>query len=121
MFSNLRKITDLNNEIASLEKTVQNLIADLAAKDEAIFKANREMRFSTFVFDFDKFHVFSIERRWSEYRSITSIGFYNQWAHHKDNEKSIIEWYFDCDESVHKNICEQWETWKKGQKNATFP
>lgn len=118
MFSNLRKIRDLNDEITSLEKTVENLEDRLAIKSETIEKMKREMRSSTFVFDFDKFAVFSIERLWSDNRVITSIAFYNHLA--RQDDKTIVQWYFDCDESVHKNICDQWETWKKEQKNATI-
>lgn len=118
MFNNLRRIRELNEQIVKLETKVSNLKDELTSKDttiaareEIIAQSNRAMRKSSFMFNFDLVPVFSIERLWRGDRAVTSIGFINRSA--KENEKQLVEWVFDCDETVHEELCVKWKAWKK--------
>jgi hypothetical protein len=123
MFENLRKIRELNVQINRLERKISELNDQLTSKDttiaarEEIIAANhREGRKASFVFDFDAVPVFSIERVWRDNRAQTCIGFINQRA--AETEKKHVEWNFDCDETVHEQLCLKWVEWKEWKKDG---
>jgi hypothetical protein len=112
MFNNLNKIKDLQEEILLLKDTIDaknSKIQEYALKDK---NATDKLRSSTFIFDFNAVTVFSIERIWRAGRAQTSIGFINPDPYSGDSRK-YIEWYFDCDETVHEDLCNQWKEWIK--------
>ena len=112
MFNNLNKIKDQQEEILFLKDTIDaknSKIQEYALKDK---NATDKLRSSTFIFDFNAVTVFSIERIWRAGRAQTSIGFINPDPYSGDSRK-YIEWYFDCDETVHEDLCNQWKEWIK--------
>ena len=112
MFNKRDKIKQLEKEILDLKTTIDaknSEIQEYALKDK---NATEKLRSSTFIFDFSAVRVFSIERLWRSDRAQTSIGFINPDPSPGDNRK-YIEWYFDCDEAVHEDLCNQWKEWIK--------
>ena len=109
MFNKRDKIKQLEKEILDLKSTIAFKDSMYALKDK---NATEKLRSSTFIFDFNAVRVFSIERLWRSDRAQTSIGFINPDPSSGDNRK-YIEWYFDCDEAVHEDLCKQWKEWIK--------
>jgi hypothetical protein len=108
MFNNLNKIKDLQEEILFLKDTIDAKNSKIQEYDQQNKNATEKLRSSTFIFDFNAVTVFSIERIWRAGRAQTSIGFINPNPSSGDSRK-YIEWYFDCDETVHEDLCNQWK------------
>jgi hypothetical protein len=109
MFNKRDKIKQLEKEILDLKDIIDAKDSMYALKDK---NATDKLRSSTFIFDFNAVTVFSIERIWRAGRAQTSIGFINPDPSSGDSRK-YIEWYFDCDETVHEDLCNQWKEWIK--------
>ena len=112
MFNNLNKIKDLQEEIIFLKDTIDAKNSKIQEYDLQNKNATDKLRSSTFIFDFSAVRVFSIERIWRSDRAQTCIGFINPDPSSGDTRK-YIEWYVDCDETVHEDLCNQWKEWVK--------
>lgn len=83
------QIETLKSELQILRDTEKNMV-----------------RSAKVVIDFDVMPVFSIERCWQENRSRTCIGF-------KENDDKHFEWYLDCNDQIHEELCNTFMEWKK--------
>ena len=116
MFGNIRKIHDLEDDIYVLKNKLETRDVRIAALEAVIADNHHNTRKQAFIFNFDAFCVFSIERVWKKDRAQTTIGFIHNGA--RDNESKLVEWHFDCDDVVHQHLCNQWQTWKNGACDA---
>ena len=101
-FSNAERV--LEAQLARISSKLSDYMEANDKLEEQLDIIKDKQRSATFIFDFDVYTVFSIERCWKKERDLTTISF--------THDGKLVEWNFNCNEEIHENLCFQFQQWK---------
>ena len=99
------KIASLENYIASRDRMIESLTADLnRLREEKEEEVRKDVQSSTFVIDWRNMDAFSVERMGDAKEAYTIIGYYVVNEHSK---REVAEWKFYCSQKQHDKLAKE--------------
>lgn len=97
----------VNQRIEALQKRIAELEADNnRLRTEQSEEVKNDVQSSTFVIDWAKLDVFSIERMGDVRDAYTVIGY---WTTRENGSKTVQEWKFYCSKEQHEKLAKEFE------------
>lgn len=123
MFSfvkNKLRVIELEKEVSELNDKLKNASVQLDAFKKTLDRINADVPASSFMFDFDRIQVFSIERNFNDNRPVTIIGYLLPEPVTTEENGVIIkdvvrEWYLYCNQEQHEKLIVEFNN-RKGIK-----
>ena len=118
MFGNLKKIAELEAEVAHLKRTNEQLLESLTQFQSNKYTNEIDKECDECSFAFDLSMAISVERvRIGKSDEHTIIGYIDT---AEGNKGDVAEWHFECSREMHNDFAERFEEYLKMKHNKTY-
>ena len=105
------KVASLENDIASRDRMIESLTADLnRLREEKEEEVRKDVQSVEFVIDWKNMDAFSVERMGDAKEAYTIIGYY---VVNENDKREVAEWKFYCSLDQHNKLAKEFKESKK--------